>query len=458
MSTKPRRNQTVWKSPWVFVLAAAGSAVGLGNIWKFPYMAGENGGGAFVLVYLFCIFLLGIPVMITETLLGRRGRSNPVATMKVLARDAGHTEKWSWFGWVGVACGFAILSYYSVIAGWGLAYIVKLLAGDFVGVTGEGSGAIFSALTQKPLTLLGLHTLFMLMTMLVVVKGVRDGLGRAVTILMPVLFVLLVIMVGYAAFSGDIMSGLRYLFVPDFGALTGDGLMEALGHSFFTLSIGMGAILVYGSYMPSSASIGKTVLVIAGLDTLVAILSGLAIFPIVFAAGVEPASGPSLLFISLPIAFGEMPGGIYFGGLFFILVSVAALSSAISLIEPAVAWLCQTRGVSRLKSGILMGALCWVIGIGTVLSFNIWDSALLFGTFTFFDFLDFLTSSVLLPLGGILMAIFAGHVMTKASVRDELSSMSDTTFSLWYALTRWFCPLAIALIFVLGILKMLGVA
>ena len=296
-----------WSSRLIFVLAATGSAVGLGNIWKFPYIAGENGGGAFVLVYLFCIALVGIPVMMAEILLGRRGRQSPINTMRDLADEQGASHFWSWIGWGGVVAGFLILSYYSVIAGWALAYVFKAASGAFGAGTADEVSGLFSAMIGSWEVLLGWHSIFMVMTMWVVARGVRGGLEKAVTFLMPALLVLLLIMVGYAMSEGQFAQGVEFLFRPDFGKVfyecqavggvesctfTGAPFLIALGHAFFTLSLGMGAIMVYGSYMPQGASIPGAVLIIAIADTAVALLAGMAIFPIVFSNGLEPRVWP----------------------------------------------------------------------------------------------------------------------------------------------------------------------
>ncbi|HHM05532.1 MAG TPA: sodium-dependent transporter [Gammaproteobacteria bacterium] len=439
-----------WSSRWVFVLAATGSAVGLGNIWKFPYITGENGGGAFVLVYLVCVAVVGIPIMIAEVMIGRRGRQSPIHTMRSLALEAGKSSRWQWLGWSGVLAGFLILSYYSVIAGWGLAYVVRAGAGVFNGAGAEQVGAIFNEFLASPERLLAWHTIFMVMTMVVVARGVRGGLEKAVRFLMPALFVLLLLLVGYAMSTGSFTRGLEFLFRPDFSKLSQDGVLIAMGHAFFTLSLGMGAIMIYGSYLPGRASIAKTSFLIAGADTVVALMAGMAIFPIVFANGMAPASGPGLLFVSLPVAFGQMPGGVVFGMLFFVLVVFAAWTSSISLIEPAVAWLVEYRGMRRLTACLWAGVATWLLGIGTVLSFNLWAGYKLFGK-TFFDLLDYLTANIMLPAGGLFIALFAAWVMKQADVRDELAIVNETGYRLWWFLVRFVTPVAVVVVFLSAI-------
>ncbi|MET0027077.1 MAG: sodium-dependent transporter [Candidatus Thiodiazotropha sp.] len=449
-----------WSSRLVFILAATGSAVGLGNIWKFPYITGENGGGAFVVIYLLCIAVVGIPVMMAEVMLGRRGRQSPINTMTMLSEEEQASKAWSLVGWSGVVAGLLILSYYSVIAGWALAYVIRAGGGAFNGMDAGGIEGLFNHLVGDPERLLAWHTLFMLMTMFVVAKGVKAGLEKAVTYLMPALFVLLIVLVGYAVNTGHFKEGFDFLFTPDFGKLlyscrvvegleqcelSGSPILTALGHAFFTLSLGMGAIMVYGSYMPKKASISGSVMLITFLDTLVALVAGMAIFPIVFANGLEPAAGPGLIFQTLPIAFGAMPGGQFFGTLFFLLLVFAAWSSAISLIEPAVAWLVENREMTRVRASAWLGGTTWVLGLGTIFSFNlgsdlkIWDK-------TFFDLLDYLTANILLPLGGLLIAVFAGWVMKQASSRDEFA-MRDWIYRLWWVLIRYISPIAVVVVF-----------
>ena len=454
MDERPISIHGQWSSRWIFVLAATGSAVGLGNIWKFPYITGENGGGAFVLVYLICIACIGIPIMMAEILIGRRGRQSPVNTMRYLAKESNHSPHWQYLGWSGVLAGFLILSFYSVIAGWALSYIFRVATGTFSGATADEVGAVFDGLLASPESLLAWHTIFMVMTMLVVARGVKGGLEKAVRFLMPALFILLLIMVGYAMNTGAFSQGLSFLFNPDFSQLSGDSILIAMGHAFFTLSLGMGAIMVYGSYVPGKTSIATTSFIIAGADTLVALLAGMAIFPIVFANGLEPGSGPGLIFVTLPIAFGQMPGGGLFGTLFFLLLVFAAWSSAISLIEPAVTWLVENKGLNRAKACIASGLATWLLGIGTVFSFNLWSDYKLFDK-TFFDLLDYLTANIMLPLGGLLIALFTGWIMSKRMTQDELDIKHGLGYKLWYFLVRYVTPIGVIVVF-LNAIGLLG--
>lgn len=447
MSNPPQSIHGQWSSRWAFVLAATGSAVGLGNIWKFPYITGENGGGAFVLVYLGCLALIGLPILMAEIMLGRRGGKNPINGLLSIAVDEGKSTGWQYLGWLGVVTGFLILSYYSVFAGQALAYVFRTFAGIFEGVTAEGATSIYNALVLDPERLLAWHTIFMLVTSVIVARGLQGGLEKSVKILMPALLFILVLLVGYAANTGTyFQEGIDFLFKPDFSKLTNQGVLTAMGHAFFTLSLGMGAIMVYGSYLPKDASILKMSFAIAIADTAVALLAGMAIFPLVFANGLDTNAGPGLIFNTLPIAFGHMANGAFYGGLFFLLLVFAAWTSAISLIEPAVAWLIENKDVSRRRASATVGFSVWLLGLLTVFSFNIGQEWTLFGK-TLFDLLDYLTANILLPLGGLSIAIFAGWVMSKQATDDEFSIKSRIIYYLWRFLIRYISPIAIIIIF-----------
>ena len=467
MSIKRSSIHGQWSSRWAFILAATGSAVGLGNIWRFPYLTGENGGGAFVLVYLLCVVLVGIPIMMAEILIGRRGRQSPINTMDALAKEEGLSQHWHLLGWMGVAAGFIILSYYSVIAGWTLAYIFRTGAGVFVDADAALSKKIFTELISDPEKLLAWHTSFLLITVIVVSRGVKNGLEQAVKFLMPALFILLLVMVGYAMSTEKFIDGIRYLFVPDFERLAdknffSDIFLPALGQAFFSLSIGMGAIMIYGSYLSKKSSISFNCFTIAIADTSVALLAGIAIFPLVFTYGLEPAGGPGLIFISLPIAFGQMPFGTFFGTLFFVLLMFAAWTSGISLLEPAVTWLVENKNMTRVKATALAGFIVWILGIVTVLSFNHWAFSFQFAGTTkengMFDIFDILTSNIMLPIGGLLVAIFAAWLMSRTSTVDELGLGDGTAYKAWRFSVRYIAPFGVIIIFLnaIGLFKLLG--
>ena len=442
----------MWSSRLLFVLAAAGSAVGLGNIWKFPYITGENGGGAFVVVYLACIAVIGIPVMMAEVLLGRAGRQSPINTMRELARRSGASAAWTAVGWLGVVAGFLILSFYAVIAGWAMHYILRLAGGHFEGADGNMADGAFNDFLAEPWQLLAWHTAFMAITVFIVARGVSGGLEVAVRWLMPILFALLIGLVGYAAVYGDFASGAGFLFGFEFENLSVGGTLTAMGHAFFTLSLGMGAIMAYGAYVPARTSITTTVGTIAVLDTVVALAAGLAIFPIVFATpGLEPGAGPGLLFVTLPVAFGNLPLGAVVGAVFFVLVSFAAVTSAISLIEPALAFLVERYNAKRPRVAITIGASCWLLGIGSVLSFNVWADFHIVGGLNFFDFVDYVSGKIMLPLGGLLIALFAGWALTKDVVREQLAFSADWQWRLWTVTIRFAAPIGVVVVFAYAI-------
>ena len=347
------------------------------------------------------------------------------------------------------------MSYYSVIAGQALAYVFRSFYGVFQGVTADGSRSIYAALTGDPERLLAWHTVFIVVTMVVVSRGVRGGLEKLVQFIMPALFVLLLVLVGYAVNTGDYFSqALHFLFNADFSELSGDSILIAMGHAFFTLSLGMGAIMVYGSYLPKNTSIAKAAITIAIADTVVALLAGMAIFPLVFANGLETGVGPGLIFQTLPIAFGHMPGGALFGGLFFLLLVFAAWTSAISLIEPAIAWLVENKDVSRRRASVYAGFATWLLGLLTVFSFNIGQHWILFGK-TMFELLDYLTANIMLPLGGVGIAIFAGWLMKQSSTEEELALTKSIFYQIWQILIRYITPAAVIIVF-LNAINLLG--
>ena len=439
-----------WSSRMAFVLAVTGSAVGLGNIWKFPYIAGQNGGGAFVLVYLVCVVVIGMPVMMSEILIGRRGRRNPVATMELLGKEEGHSGKWRLVGSMGVLAGILILSYYSVIAGWTLAYIVKSASGVFAGASADAVGAEFSNFVGD-WRLIGLcHTVFMALAVFVVARGVERGLEQAVRFMVPALLFLMIVLLVYSMNSGYFGEGVAFMFTPDFDKLTWNSVLAALGQAFFTLSIGMGAIMAYGAYLPEETSITGASASVVIADTSIAILAGLAIFPLVFANNLDPADGPGLVFYTLPLAFGQMPGGVFFSTIFFVLLAFAAWTSAIGLMEPAVAWIVERFSKTRAQATVMIGLTIWFIGLGSVLSFNVLsDVTFLAGTI--FDNVDYLTSNIMLPLGGLLIVLFAGWVMARNSTSDELHS-SGILFKFWRVLARFVAPIGILLVLINAVL------
>jgi len=436
-----------WSSRWTFLLAAVGSAVGLGNIWKFPYEAGESGGGAFVLLYLAFVFVVGLPVLIAELSLGRRGQLSPIGAMGKIAKEEGRSKAWSLIGWSGVVGGFVVVSYYSVVGGWVLAYLVKALSG-FTGYDAAQSTATFGAYITDPIYPIISHYAFLLITVGIVARGVQGGLEKAVTFLMPALFILLTVMVIYSGFTGDFSGAVNFLFNPDFGKINLNTVLQALGLAFFSLSLALGSIMTYGSYLTKDMNIPRSAATIAAADSAVAIMAGLAIFPIVFAYGLNPGQSVGLVFTTLPIAFGQMPGGVIVGSAFFFLLSVAAVTSAISLIEPAVSYVEERTGMARSKVAILIGISAFVLG-----TLSAWGQAgNILGDVKFFGFdimgiKDFITNNIMMPLGGMFIAIFVGWFISRKNMMNEMV-MADSSFKIWYFLVRYVCPVAIGAVFV----------
>ena len=435
----------IWQGNWTFILAAAGSAVGLGNIWKFPYMTGTNGGGAFVLIYLLCILLIGLPVMMAETYIGRYGRKSPINSINKISRDFNLNPSWRVLGWLGALAGLMILSYYSVFAGIAAAYIFNYIP------VSEVDPAIYSVnyfaeFVSSPQKMLFWHSLFIVITCSIVGKGVIEGIGKTINLLMPTLFFLVVALCIYSSMSGDLSAAVNFLFNPDFSKISSSVVISAMGQAFFTLSIGMGAIMAYGAYMPKEQLIGKTVLIIVILDTSVALLAGLTIFPIVFSnPELSVSSGPGLLFETLPVAFHSLPLGNMFASIFFILISIAAISSSVSLIEPFAAWIEEKSFFSRVQGVIFLGSIAWLLGLGSIFSFNIWSNSKFYG-FNFLDLMDFVTNNLMLPLGGLAICILVGWVVNLEEVKKEIK-ISEPLFKIFLFCLRFVAPIAIAIIF-----------
>ena len=445
MSTQ-KQDHAQWSSSFGFVLAAVGSAVGLGNIWKFPYMVGESGGSAFVIAYLFCIALVGFPVLVAEWLIGRRGQKNPVNTFTDVAASEGKSRTWGIVGATGILGGFLILSFYSVIGGWALNYITKIGSGSFIGQNSDSVGATFDAMLASAGTLTIWHTVFMALTALIVGIGVTRGIETTAKILMPLLGLILFIIVGYNVINGGFGEAVAYLFTPDLSKLTGSVMLAALGHAFFTLSIGMGIMIAYGSYLGREVNLLKTARTVVILDTVIALAAGLAIFPIIFSHGLDPSSGPGLIFVSLPIAFGSMTAGTIIGTLFFLLITFAALTSSISLLEPTVEFLEERTSMSRTMSTISASIVIWLLGIAALLSFNLWADFTIMGN-GIFDALDKVTSKFLLPLTGLAGIIFFGWKMDQTAIQRELN-LSGGTWQVWQIVVKFIAPIAIITVFI----------
>ena len=437
-----------WSSGFTFVLAAVGAAVGLGNIWKFPYVVGVSGGGAFVLIYLGCVLFIAIPILIAELWIGRSGGQSPPIAMANVARAAGQPRAWSLVGYMAMLVGYLIATYYSVIAGWTLAYIVKAGAG-FGDAAPEAVARQFDELLGNPGALVAWHTVFMAMALLIVGRGLKDGIERVVTVLMPALFAMLLLMIGYAAVEGDFGAALDFLFSADFSRIDGSTVLVAIGQAFFSISVAMGLLMNYGAYVPNNVSLTKSALIIAGADTLVALLAGLMIFPLVFGNNLDPGSGPGLIFRTLPTAFADMPGGALFGAIFFVLLAFAAVTSLIAILEPIVHFAEGRWGMKRRNAVLVFGILAWAIGLLTVFSFNIWADVHPLGRFsafegkTAFDLIDYFTANLMMPLGGVLMALFVGWLVKPSVLAKELAFGSTLLASAWLWMIRIVVPLAV---------------
>ncbi len=437
-----------WSSGLTFILAAVGAAVGLGNIWKFPYVVGVSGGGAFVLIYIICVVFVAIPILIGELLIGRLGSHSPPVAMRRVAKEAGLAKSWVVVGWMGVIVGYFIATYYSVIAGWTLAYIFKAATG-FGGAAPADVPAQFDALQADPVTMTIWHTVFMIFALMIVGRGLRDGIEKTVKLLMPALFVMLIVMIGYAGIAGDFGAAVDFLFSTDFSKIDGPTVLNAVGQAFFSIGVAMGLMMAYGSYVPQNISLTRSAVIIAVADTIVAILAGLMIFPIVFANGLNPGEGPGLIFKTLPTAFAGMPGGAIFGSLFFILLAFAAVTSIIAIIEPIVRYAEDKWNMKRSHGCLVFGSLAWLIGIGSILSFNLWDEVYPLGMFdsfanvTLYGLIDYFTANLLMPLGGILIAVFVGWRLKPVLLADELEFGSPLLFRAWLWMMRIVAPIAI---------------
>lgn len=444
-------NQRGFSSNIGAILAAAGGAVGLGNIWRFPYMLGNNGGGAFLLVYVFFVLLIGIPLMMTEFIIGRRSQKNVIGAYKTLASKQ---KGWITVGVFGIICAFLIYAFYSVVAGWTLNYIVLACGNKLAGKDPAAIAQIFSDFTSGSIWPLVSLFAFLSLTSIVIVFGVQKGIEKVSKILMPALFILLILMSIRSLTLGDgVRNGLDFLFKPDFSKIDGNCLLSALGQSFFSLSIGMGAMVTYGSYIRKQDKLFSSSLWIAGCDSLVAILAGIVIFPAVFAFGMSPANGPELVYIVLPNVFNSMPGGSIFAIIFFLLLGIAALTSTISLLEILVASAVEELHWKRRTASIVCTIVVFIIGALCTLSFGPLKDFHICGL-TIFDLFDKITASYLMPIGALAMTIFLGWFFPKAEVRDELSNngtLKAKAFELYYFILRYVAPIALIIIIISGI-------
>jgi neurotransmitter:Na+ symporter, NSS family len=445
MKTETNNQRGFWASRMGFVLAASGSAIGLGNVWKFPYITGQNGGGAFVLIYLVCIFIVGLPIMLAEFTLGRKTNLNPVGAFKTLKPNS----PWVGVGYMGVVAGFLILSFYGVVGGWTLAYIVKSFSQSVLEFQSPAdAGKFFGAFIANPVEVLIYHALFMGVCMAIVIKGIHGGIEKACDIMMPTLFVILLILMVRALTLPGAMEGVKFYLYPDFSKISPSVVLIALGQAFFSLSLGMGAMLTYGSYLPAKENLTAATVYVVIFDTMIALLVGMVIFPAVFAMGLEPAEGPSLVFSVLPTVFSSMPFGTVVSIIFFVLLAIAAITSGISLMEVVVAYFIDQLGFQRRKAVLIVGGVIFLLGVPSGLSFGVMSDVKFMGM-TFFDNVDNIASNYLLPLGGMLTALFVGWKWGIAKAREEIEK-HETRFHWarqWGFLVRYITPVAVAIVF-----------
>jgi len=446
-----------WSGRLAFILASIGAAVGLGNIWKFPYTLGSSGGSAFVLVYVLAILLVATPIMLAEMIIGRHAHRSAPSAMRELALQQGGSGHWAVVGWMGLFALFLVLSFYSVIAGWTAAYLFKIGSGSMSGLSPDEVGGDFGTFLHSPGQMIVWHALFTGATVYVVSRGVRIGLERLVRILMPALFITLVALVINSAITGDFATAVAFLFTADLSKITPEVVLAAVGQAFFSVNVGVGAVLTYSAYLPKDVNLFRSAITVSAGDTLVALLAGLAIFPIVFANGLDPTEGPGLIFVTLSTAFAKMPGGSVVGAGFFLMIIFAALTSSISMLETMTARLNEIRGMSRVKASVLIGCGTFLLGLVTVFSFSTWEHTYplsmfeVFATRTPFDLIDYLVSNILMPLGGMLYALFVGWWLSREISLDEIGLEDGAMFKLWMLLVRVVAPLAVAAVFIFNL-------
>lgn len=436
-----------FSSRFGLIAAAAGSAVGLGNIWKFPYIVGENGGSAFILIYLISILGVGLPVLLAEFIIGRRGGANAVRSFKKLAPNT----KWPIIGWLGIIAAFMILGFYTVIAGYTIHYFLLSLTNAFSGMSSEQITQTFHQFSSGHAPII-YTIIFTLLAVFVLFGGIKDGIEKYTKILMPGLVGIIILLVVRAITLPGAAEGLKFLFKPDFSEMSMNSILDALGHSFFSLSVGMGTMLTYGSYISKKENLSTVTCSIAVADTMIALLAGVAIFPAVFAFGIDPTAGPGLVFITLPNVFLQMPGGNIFGALFFLLLFIAALTSVVSIFEVIITYVTEELNVNRHKALKLTSIAVIIIAIFCSLS-QTPNTALSFNGNTLFDWMDLLSANVILPIGGLLIICFLGFIMNKDEIADELQqgACSIKTTMIYLTITKFIAPLAIAIVFLTGI-------
>jgi len=449
----------VWSSRLTFLMASIGFAVGLGNIWRFPYIVGENGGSAFILIYLAFAALIGVPLVMAEWTIGRRANDAASASgsFRGVASQSGASTKWGNVGGIAVLAVFMLMLIYTTIAGWTMDYFVRAASGTFKGITGEASAMAYEGLMASPLRLVFWHTIVVILTVYINSRGLHEGIEKAVNILMPALFVSLVFLVGYAAVVGDMAAAAEFLLTPDFSMVTGTTVLIALGQAFFSIGIAMAVMITYGSYLDKRTSIPQNAFIVVGADTLIALMAGFAIFPLVFQHGLAPNAGEGLVFQTLPVAFGALPAGSFFASVFFFLLIAAAITSCIGNFAPVVAWTAERFRMTHSSAAYTAGFAMWALGLGSVLSFNVLrdfhplDFIPLFENMTIFLAIDFIMANMLLPIGALLTAVFIGWFADQKKIREEIGLPDGLALKGWLILIRFFIPIALAVVFISGI-------
>ena len=455
MHSGPQPTKT-WSSRLTFLCATVGASIGLGNLWRFPYVAGENGGGAFIIVYLAIILLLCVPLIMVELAMGRRGGKSPVMTMISLCREGKHSGFWTVIGWLSVISPVCALCFYAVVAGWSLDYVLHAIRGIFISISPGDAERQFNDLLASPHRLILWYTLYIAATVCVISMGVRRGIEAVTSFMLPTLFFMIIVLVIYGHIEGAPGAAWKFMFSPDFSSLTWRSLLMALGQALFSITVGTGALLTYGAYLSRDISLPGSSWLIAISDTMAALLAGLAVFTIVFASGLDPAGGPGLMFISLPVALGGMPGGYIFSVVFFVLVFFAAFTSSLAMLEPFVTFM-EDKGYQRVKMSVLSGSVIWLVGLTAVLSFNLIKDFKplslipLYQDKNMFHIIEFSVSNIMLPLTAFLIAVFAGWVMSAKLLREEIGIRNDTAFLLWRLLTRYVAPVGVGCVLVFGL-------
>ena len=453
-----RETRETWSSERTFLFAIIGGAVGIGNLWRFPYLVGEYGGGTFIFVYIFCVIFASIPLKMAEVALGKAGRGSPVLSLQNIAKKRRVSSRWSLIGWSMSLSQMIVLSFYAVIGGWSLKYAVLSITGQLQDITGEGAATQFNDINADPFTLGFWHLLFIVFTIAIVSRGIKGGLEKAFKKLVPSLLVILLALVAWAAVTAEFGEAVNFLFYIDLSKVSMEMCLVALGQAFFSLGVGTGIFMAYGSYVPHGTSVPKTMMITGAVDTLVALLAGLAIFPFVFAYGLQPDQGPGLFFLTLPLAFGAMPLGSLVAFLFFTLVSFAALTSSIGMLEVSISRFKEIWPGNTAKIAIVSGSICWCIGISSVLSFSIWQEIeplgwiALFEGKNFFDSYNYAAGSLIFPINGILLAIFTGWTLSRRATMEYLDFRNPVYFRTWLFLVRWLIPLPLIFVTVSNLL------